>query len=410
MGIDRLVAGLPFWLISCCVLVAQNDSRIENRGGGRMGVRTASRPALGDQEQAVRPLYLTGTVVLQGGGPLPSMPRIELKCNGSVRKSVRASPDGRFTIALGTNAPKASSMDASLGGPTISSGGISLSSQRDTDPYRRAGVGSNMGFGRVDLSGCLCEADLPGYRSQPITLGIRSVFDSSDIGKLTLYPSGKIRGTTISLNSLNAPKNAKEALRKAEKELGKDKVHYPKVEKHLRKAVQIYPEYAEAWQTLGEIQLLQSKETEARQAFRSAITADPEFVTPYLALGELEIHANQWEKAAQFMSQAAELNPYLTPAHYFYAVAKYFLRQDAEAEDAILKVQQSEDAHLYPASHYLLGGIYEDRGDLQAAALELRRFLKTDPPEHLASEVETKIGNWEAEGLIRPEPEVSSND
>jgi tetratricopeptide (TPR) repeat protein len=297
-------------------------------------------------------------------------------------------------------------MDATLGGPTVSSGGVSLSSRRDTDPYRREGVGSDLGSGRVDLSGCLCEASLAGYQSQPISLGIRSVFDSSEIGKLTLYPIGEKNGTTISLISLNAPKKAKDSCRKAEKEIAKQKVNYSKVAKHLTKATDIYPQYAEAWQLLGEVQLLQGDEANARECFQQALTADPQFVTPHLVLGELEIHAHDWQKAADHMGRAIELDPNLIQANYFYALSKYYLHQDAEAETAILKVQESQAAQLFPASHYLLGGIHEDRGHFQAAAMEFRRFLETNPPEDLASEVESKIEIWVSQGLVPTESEV----
>jgi len=337
---------------------------------------------------------------MPGGAALPGIAQVQLKCNGSVRETVYTSAEGQFSFTIGTSMPRANAMDASQGGPTFSSGGINLSSQKDNDRFRRAGVGSDMGFGRVDLSSCQCEAVLSGYQSEPIHLGIRSVFDSPDVGELTMYPLGEIRGTTISLNSLNAPKKAVKCLKKARKELEKDKVRYDKAEKELLKATDLYPAYAEAWLVLGEIMLLQGKESEARAALQHALEADPDFVTPYLVLGELEIHANQWEKAAEFMGKALELNPYLSHAHYFYALANYYVRRDQLAEESLIQVQQSPDAHLFPASHYLLGSIYESRGAYQAAAVQLRRFLETGPPENLADEVKKKIENWESQGLI----------
>lgn len=395
---------IPVLLVCMQVLgAAQNDSNKDgngNAGGGRVGVRTTSRPATQGRDDSNRPLYLTGKVVMLGGAALPNMVQVQLKCNGSVRATVYSSTEGNFSFTLGGTVAKSGSMDASLGGPTFSTGGISLSSERDADRFRRAGLGTDLGFGRVDLSTCICEALLSGYENQPVHLGIRSVFDSPDIGELTLYPLGEIKGTTVSLNSLNAPKKAVKLLEKANKELEKEKVDYKKVEKNLLKATEAFPAYAEAWQLLGEVRLLQGNESEARAALQEAMETDPDFVPPYLVMGELEIHANRWEKAAEFMKKAIDLNPYLAHAHYFFALANYYLKEDQKAENSLLRVQQSPDAGLFPASHYLLGGIYEDRGDYQAAALEFRRFLGTDPPEELATEVRSKIGNWVSRGMV----------
>ncbi|MGW8179635.1 MAG: tetratricopeptide repeat protein, partial [bacterium] len=130
----------------------------------------------------------------------------------------------------------------------------------------------------------------------------------------------------------------------------------------------------------------------------------------YLVLGELEIHAHKWNNAARLMGQAIKLNPYLTQAHYFYALANYYLQQDKEAEDSINKVHNSNDAGLFPGSHYLLGGILEERGEYQAAAVEFRRFLATDPQEDLISEVKSKLEYWQNRGWIKPNKVSAANE
>jgi tetratricopeptide (TPR) repeat protein len=187
---------------------------------------------------------------------------------------------------------------------------------------------------------------------------------------------------------------------KAKKEASKEKVKFSNVIKELQEAVEAYPEFAEAWQFLGETYLVEGKEPEAKNAFRHAIEADPKYIPPYSNLGELELRANNIEEAARLTGRAIELDPYSIGSHYFHAIAQYYLGDLDKAEESILKVQASSQAEAFSASHRLLGGIYSEQGKYKAAAEEFDRFLATNPPEHDAEEVRKILGEWKAAGVI----------
>jgi len=322
---------------------------------------------------------ITGTVALADGSPVGVPVRVQLKCRGSVVQSVMTGPNGRFTFK-----GSAGGFDASVGGPSI---------PLPTNP-------GNVAFRRTDLSQCQCEASLAGYESNPVRLGVRSRFDNPDVGVIHLFPIGSVKGTTISANIAKAPKKAMDAFKKAQKELTKEKVDYSKVAKNLQKALEIYPEFAEAWQFLGETRLMEEKETEARDAFRRAIEADPRYLPPYATLGELELRANHIEEAAQLTGRAIELNPFDVGSQYLHAIAQYYLGETGKAEQSIQRVQESSEAERYPASHRLLGSIYSERGEYAAAAEQFQRFLKTGPPENEAEEVRKILDEWTKSGLI----------
>lgn len=341
---------------------------------------------------------IVGNVALADGSS-PSDPiQVQLKCHGSVVQSVYTGPDGRFSFRMnersasagpgGKTQAGAGGFDASIGGPSIPA---------DVDGRGQTG---NIAFRRTDLSQCQCEASLAGYKSDPVRLGVRSRFDNPDIGVILLYPIGSVKGSTVSASTSKAPKKAMDAYEKAKQELSKEKVKYSKVVENLQKAVGIYPEFAEAWQFLGETYLMEGKEPEARDAFRQAIEADPQYLPPYATLGELELRANNVEEAARLTSRAIELNPYAMASQYFYAIAQYYLGDLGKAEESLRKVQASSEAERYPASHRLLGGIYSERGEHGAAAEEFRRFLETNPPESDAEEVRKILDEWKKSGLI----------
>lgn len=346
-------------------------------------------------------ISITGTVAMADGS-LPANPvQVQLKCHGSVVQSAYTGPEGRFTFTVtertgsSRSGPGAKSthrgaggFDASIGGPAIPA---------DVDGRGQAG---NIAFRRTDLSHCQCEATLAGHESNPVVLGVRSRFDNPDLGIIYLYPLGTIKGTTVSVTTAQAPKKAMDAYKKAQKEGSKEKVNYSKVEKNLQNAVEVYPEFAEAWQFLGETYLMEGKETEARDAFRRAIESDPQYLPPYSTLGELELRANNIEEAARLTGQAIELNPYAITSQYFHAISQYYLGNLEKAEESIQKVHESGEASQYPASHRLLGSIYSERGKYADAAAEFRLFLETGPMENDAEEVRKILDEWTKLGLI----------
>jgi hypothetical protein len=343
-------------------------------------------------------IEITGTVAM-ADGTVPAAPvKVLLKCNNSVVQSVYTGPEGRFRFSM------AERTDATGPGvtPTARSGGFDASiggTPRAADIDARGQTG-NINFRRTDLSHCHCEAELAGYESATIRLGVRSRFDNPDIGMIGLYPIGSVKGTTVSVTTASAPKKAMKAFEKAKKEASKEKVKVSNVIKELEKSVDAYPEFAEAWQFLGETYLLEGRESEAKDAFRHAIEADPQYIAPYANLGELELRANNIEEAARLTGRAIELNPFSIGSHYFHAVAQYYLGDLDKAEESIRKVQQSSQAASFPMSHRLLGGIYSERGKYSAAAEEFDRFLATNPPERDAEEVRKILEEWRAAGVI----------
>ncbi|MGW8179634.1 MAG: tetratricopeptide repeat protein [bacterium] len=340
-------------------------------------------------------IYLTGTVTLAGGAPPPTTVRVELKCHGSIVQSVFTSTEGRFSFRMSESNPGVKSkpdgrrMDASIGGPAI-----------PADVDKRTQLGRTA-FHQVDLSRCQCEATLSGYRADPVSLGVRSRFDDPDLGVIVLHPLGA-KDTTVSITSLKAPGKAMEAYQKAQGELSKKKVKYSNVIRHLEKATELYPEFAEAWYLLGEAYLAEQDVNKARLALRHALTTDPLFVKPYVSLAQLELQTGGPETAAVLTAQALELNPEWIPASYWYAVAQFYLGDLEQSEKSILRVQQSSEAQSYPASHHLLGNIYTEKGRYEAAAQEFRTFLRTNPTANFVSEVQSILNAWENSGLIEP--------
>ena len=335
-----------------------------------------------------------------GSPPDGSIP-VHLFCNGSVFRQAYTASKGGFHFQLGSHGAffAGSGMDASVSAPQRSG---FPSSMRGSQEEQFGSLVSTASSKSVNLSGCRIYADLAGFQSDVIPLGYRRVTDDPDLGVLVLHRLGGVRGTTVSVNTLRAPKRAKKAFENAQKELKKDDPDHAKAAKELRKAVKSYSEFAEAWNLLGEVHLELRDPTAARQAFERAIAEDANYVTPYLFLAKLEIEYEQWEKASEFSKSVLELNPYISLAHYFSAVAGYSNDRLDVAEESLKYLEESGEVAKFPVAHYLLGSILAQKGEFPPAAVEYRHFLEVSSNSQWSDELKLQLAQWESEGLIDP--------
>ncbi|MCW8138610.1 MAG: hypothetical protein KIT58_06875, partial [Planctomycetota bacterium] len=201
-----------------------------------------------------RPIFLQGKVVLDDGTPAPPQTVIERVCNGRPIPEGYTDSKGRFSFQVGQNTNLVA--DASFGGADQD-----LAMNRGMGGSQgMGGMGGGMGAGGLggrgggiterDLMGCELRASLPGYRSSSVELTGRRMFDNPDVGTLILKKLANVEGFTISATTLHAPKNAQKAFEKGMKEASKKKLD--KAQKELETAVSLYPEYAVAWQALGQ--------------------------------------------------------------------------------------------------------------------------------------------------------------
>ncbi len=328
-----------------------------------------------------RQLYLSGKVTLPDGSPPPEPAIVRLYCPGGWQPQAYTAKDGSFNFPVG-GAQQARIRDSSRTLPDTPVGAS----------------GPDRSF--VSLTGCELRAYLPGYTSSKIDLGRRSVFESPEVGTLILRPAGPTGDPLVSVKTLAAPKKAQNAFRKAQEQLSKQRPDAARAARELEKAVEEYPQFAEAWNLLGETRIRLSDLSGARAAFEKAIEADPEFLPPYVMLALMELQQNNMRGAAQFADRAVALAPDHAEANYYRAVAHSELGNLAAAEESIRRVQSGVEADRYPRTHFLLGNIHLQRGDVTAAAEAFRRYLELEPNSRAAAAVRRQLADWKAAGVL----------
>jgi tetratricopeptide (TPR) repeat protein len=340
-----------------------------------------------------RPIFLSGKVVMEDGTPPPDSVVIERMCNGVVRPEGYTDSKGRFSIELGRN--NMMMADASVGSMNNDMGIGSPGGSRT----QRGGIGSmggdQGGYSPRDLMGCELRASLPGYRSEVVNLSGRRLFDNPDVGVIILRRLANVEGSTISLTSLKAPKDAKKAFEKGRKAL--DKRKWEQAEKELQRSVGIYPQYAAAWFELGRAFQQQDKVNEARNAYSKAVEADAKFVNPYLQLADLAVREQKWQEVIDTTNRIVKLDPVDFPVAYFYnSVANYQLRNFEAAEDSAREALKLDKQHRIPKVNHVLGVILAQKGDFSEAAQQMKSYLQFAPNANDADVVKKQLAEVES--------------
>lgn len=195
-------------------------------------------------------------------------------------------------------------------------------------------------------------------------------------------------GLAVTFTSLEAPKEAVKEVEKARELLASRK--FEQAAGHLRKATDLYPRYAEAFNELGLALQQQDRLSDAQKAFEQAISIDPGWVTPYLNLGSLEMATSQAPQLVETSSKLLTLDPGLPRAHFLHAAAMLSEGKLEAAEKSALRAEQGDHADI-PQLHLVLARIYLNKGEAPAYANQLRLYLKENPKAPNAGEIRAEL-------------------
>jgi tetratricopeptide (TPR) repeat protein len=205
--------------------------------------------------------------------------------------------------------------------------------------------------------------NVPGQKTDEIK-------DTCLLPPLSLVPSHAVAATALAV-----PAKAKKEYTAGCAALRKKKT--ASAEKHLRNAVEKYPEYSAAWTTLGQVLAAEKHNDEARGACSQGSAVEPSYVPAYLCLAGIAAQEEAWGEVLQFSSQALQLDPTTTAIAYLYnAAANLKTNKLDEAEKSALRAAAIDKNNSEPRVHFLLAQIYEAKGDRAKEIAELGEYLK----------------------------------
>ena len=344
-------------------------------GGGIRGMDSA------------RPITISGRVAIEDGAAIAPNIAIQRVCSGIPKTVAYTDSKGRFSFQWGDRSlVLADAADAGSGtGRSASPGGFgSAQSAGGANPLATDPFGNRM-------MNCVLRAYLVGYTSDNIDVFNRRANDNPDIGVILLHRMAGVAGSSISVTSMTAPKDAKKAYERGLQSLLKNKTD--DAARDFEKATSLYPSYADAWLELGKARLEQKADGPARLALQKAAEADPKLVTPYVELGLLAAKDANWSDSARYLDRAVELDPVDFPqAWYADAAANYNLKKYDAAEKSARAALKLDPKHVNPRSEYLLGLVLAEKKDYAGAVAEFNEYLKLAPNAPDSTQVKEQIG------------------
>ena len=331
-----------------------------------------SRGSLGSKFAVLQPITISGRVIAESGGLIPNNVVINLRCGTAERTVAYANSSGQFGFDLGGSEP-----------PGVADRFGLVASGSGDAKAKKSGIG---------LNDCDLRASAPGFVSTAVTLD--GFAGDGDVGTFSLHRLGAAEGNLVSYLTLKAPRDAKKAFERGTGLVRAGKL--AEAEAAFQKAIAVYPQYADAWLSLGLVQSQVSSREVARESFGKATELDPTLAAAWQALGYLACDQARWEEAARYLDKAVRLEPSSTGPWYFDALANYNLRRWEQAERSVRKELALEGERTVPGSEFLLGMILVARRDPDGGAQVLRRFLTQWPQERDAGMAKEQLSRLES--------------
>jgi tetratricopeptide (TPR) repeat protein len=186
----------------------------------------------------------------------------------------------------------------------------------------------------------------------------------------------KVGVVSVAEATQQVPKEAKKAYEQGLK-LKNDK----KLDKALEsfdRALQLFPEYFQAFTGRGEIRIAQNQSAAAIEDFARALKLNEEYAPALRGAGYCKLEQQQFADAVQYLERAIAVDPNIAETHLFLGIANLSLNQREAAERALhqalkLDPERSVTAHIY------LADLYNRQQRFREAADELQIYLKARP-------------------------------
>jgi hypothetical protein len=330
-------------------------------------------------------MSITGAVMQEDGIPAPLGSRVECICSARTKRSAAVDSRGFFSLQIG-GTTRYSTLT-----PDPNDDAVAPTDVPPNKAGRRFGVPAWVDtMPSANLMGCELRAVVSGFRSNTVVLQETRNVGQFDVGTILICPLAKVPGTLVSVTTLQAPKQARKALERAEASLQKNNIE--KARKELETAIEAYPKYAAAWFTLGGIYELEGHVEDARDAYKKAVAADEHFVKPYIRLARLAGIQERWKEVAEITDHALSLDPLDFPeAYYLNSMAYYSLHQLDPAERSARKVLRLDSVHRLSEAFLILAEILEQKLDFAGALEQLESYLRISPNSPSADRVRARV-------------------
>jgi len=189
-------------------------------------------------------------------------------------------------------------------------------------------------------------------------------------------PADGVEGDSISIAQYRVPAKAREAYRKAHSALEKGKLD--DASKHLAKALEICPNYAEALTLRGILELNRQDSQAAVADLDKAIKADANYAMAYMVMGSALNMQSKFDEAIRALQRGESLAPNYWQAH-FEMGKSYIGKADYPAALRQLERAESLAPEEYALIYLLRAHALLSMKQFPEAMTALQAYLQKDP-------------------------------
>ena len=335
-------------------------------------------------KSAERVVFFTGNVMLDDGSPPADAVRIEKVCDGRASFEAWTDEKGHFGFKVSPPGNDVSTGDASL--PAAQRGELNKAINASSTQYSMPITSA--------LRNCELRAVLSGYRSESVSMALKSTMDSARVGTIVLHPLSRASSLVVSATTLQAPSNARKAYERGLEAMRAEKWDAAAAE--FGKAVKVYPKFAVAWYQLGLARQSRNNAAGAVEAWKEAQKSDPRYVKPYENLTLAADRRGDWAESEKYSHLWIQLDPEDFPGAYlFNAVANARLNKPEEAERTAREGLRLDKDQKIPRMSYVLGLILMVKKEYVESAKCFRKYLELAPNANDAAIVRQQLSKLE---------------
>jgi len=178
-----------------------------------------------------------------------------------------------------------------------------------------------------------------------------------------------------------APKSARKEYEKGEHALQEKKL--PEARRHLEKAIEEYPCYARAQDSLAQVDLHERNLESAEACYKKAIQCDGSFLDSFSELAQLYIVEKKFSDGQSILDAGLRLSPQAWLFRYQMGMVHHGMQKYPEAVQDYLQAQALHPQ--MPAEfHVKLGNTYLRTKAYDKALTEFQTYLRLDPKGQFA--------------------------
>ena len=231
------------------------------------------------------------------------------------------------------------------------------------------------------------------FTSEPFSI-LHNEHQHSETVHVALKPEAAQKaGKMISASELQVPAKAREQLDKAEKQFETGAAD--DALESLRKAIEIYPQYARAYNNLGVVLISKGDSSGAVEAFQKSLKADDKFVPGMINLARLELRGRELDRAQTYSEQALTIEPLNLEALSLLANVQFYQAKYADAAATVNRIH-AVPHQGFAEAHLIAAEAYQKTGQNQEALAQCRLFLKENPKSPRAEQVRSAMKVLEA--------------